>query len=220
MPPVHDEVGRLWDLAPRGSKRIDITIAERIPDPTLADERRIPHDEIRLRPRRLARVDVAFHGDAGAFVGDRFAGDRRGFHGFAVPAGDGDAAFVGDVLDVAVPGQHRVAILDVAEIADHRLRWKHVAAGAKVPLQVSDPEHHFGDGRGARVLLDAEQVVRVDRFAASGVSTLTVECKASLAISQVVKRNQHLAFQALEVFERDIKKVATAARRIEHADVA
>ena len=39
-------------------------------------------------------------------------------------------------------------------------------ARAEVPLQIADPQHQFGDGGGARVDLDAEELVRIDGVAA------------------------------------------------------
>ena len=40
--------------------------------------------------------------------------------------------------------------------------------GAEVPLQIADPQHQLGDGGGARVELQAEELVRVDRLALRG----------------------------------------------------
>ena len=62
----------------------------------------------------------------------------------------------------AVVGEHGVAAFDVLEIAQDRAGRQAGAAGAEVPLQVADPEHEFGDGGGARVEFEAEELVRVD----------------------------------------------------------
>lgn len=77
-----------------------------------------------------------------------------GFHRAAVPAGDGLAELVSDDLG-AVVGEHGVPALDVVEVFQHRLRRGHMAAGAEMPLQMADPQHHLGDGGGTRVDFDA-----------------------------------------------------------------
>ena len=219
MPPVHDEIGGIGHVRPRTAQRFDVAITQRRTHPLVANKRRIPHHEIRLRPRRLARVHVALQRHALAVVRHVLAGDGRGLHAHAVPATDRHAAFVEHVLH-AVVGQHRIAVLDVAEVADHRLRRVDVAAGAVVPLQVADPQHHFGDGGGARVQLDAEQLVRVDGFAAERVGALAIQRQAGLAVAEFVQRVEHFAFEALQVFQRDVEEVAAAAGRVEHLDRA
>jgi hypothetical protein len=86
------------------------------------------------------------------------------------------------------------------------------AAGAEVPLQVADPQHEFGDGGGARIDFEAEELVRVDREAFG--------FELRLAVADVVQLVEHFAFEALQVFQRDVQKVAAAAGRVEHAQAA
>ena len=68
---------------------------------------------------------------------------------------------IGDGLD-AVVFQDGVAALDVLELAEDRLGGHGFAEGAKVPLEVADPQDEVGDGGGTRVDLDAEELVRID----------------------------------------------------------
>ena len=84
--------------------------------------------------------------------------------------------------------------------------------GAEVPLQVADPQHHFGDPGGAGVDLEAEKLVRVDGDA--------FELEQALRLAEVVQEVEHFAFEALHVFERDVQEVAAAAGRVEHAQGA
>gem|GEM_PF-2992592 len=134
---------------------------------------------------------------------------RLGRH--AVPAADRNAALVEHRFD-PVAGQHGVAAFDVAEVLEDRLRRQAAAAGAEVPLQVADPEHQFGDGGGARVEFEAEELVRVDGQ--------TFGFEALLAAPEGVQLVEHLAFEALHVFERDVEEIRRAAGRVEDANLA
>ena len=87
-----------------------------------------------------------------------------------------------------------------------------LAAGAEVPLQVADPEDELGDGGGAGVDFDAEELVRVDGGA--------LHLQHRLAFAQGVEGVEHLALEPLEVFEGDVEEVAGAAGGIEHAQPA
>src|SRR5690606_30501619 len=53
---------------------------------------------------------------------------------------------------ITVPSQNRIHFLDVLEIAKDGLGWCG-ALGAEMPLQVAKPNHQFGNGSRARVLL-------------------------------------------------------------------
>jgi hypothetical protein len=80
------------------------------------------------------------------------------------------------------------------------LRRQAAAAGAEVPLQVADPQHQFGDGGGARVEFEAEELVRVDGQAFG--------FEALLAAPESVQLVEHFAFEALHVFERHVEEIA------------
>ncbi len=84
--------------------------------------------------------------------------------------------------------------------------------GAEVPLQVADPEDQFGDGGGARVELEAEELVRVDGEA--------VEFEALLRVAELGEGVEDFAFEPLQVFERDVEEIAGAAGGVEDADGA
>ncbi len=70
-------------------------------------------------------------------------------------------------LRLAVVFQHGVAALDVFEIFQHRLGGHRLAARAEMPLQVTNPQHQLGNGRGARIDFEAEKLVRVNRVRVS-----------------------------------------------------
>ena len=113
---------------------------------------------------------------------------------------------------LAVVGEDGVAAFDVAEFLDDRFGRQDVAPGAEMPLQVADPQHHVGDGGGARVDLDAEQLVRIDDAAG--------EIEERLGFAEILQGVEDLPFQALEVLEGDVEKVAAAAGRVEDAHLA
>jgi hypothetical protein len=171
---------------------------------------------------RLARVDIALQWRAGVFVGHLLAGHRvssgtcspvTGCVGSVTPFQrlTADAALVDDGFD-AIAGQHGVAAFDVAEVLEDRLRRQAAAAGAEVPLQVADPEHQFGDGGGARVEFEAEELLRVDGQAFG--------FEALLAAPESVQLVEHFAFEALHVFERHVEEIRRAAGRVEDANLA
>ena len=210
MPPVHDEICRLGNFRPGVAHRIHIAVTQCAAHGGSADKRRIPNDVIRLRPLGLARLDIAVLLDLRRLIGDRLAGNRAGLVADAVPAGQRFAGLVGDQLHCVI-GDQRVAVLDVVEVAQHRLRRVDLAVGAEVPLQVADPQHHLGDLRRTRVDLHAEELVRVDG------QPLQLE---GAGLNQAAEHFQHFAFQALHVLQGDVEEVAAAAGRIEHAGLA
>ena len=126
----------------------------------------------------------------------------------AVPAGEGLAGFVGGEGD-GVGGEHGVAAFDVFEVAQDGAGRQAAALGAEVPLQVADPEDHFGDGGGARVDFEAEELVRVDGEA--------FDFEALLRVAKLGEGVEDFAFEPLHVFERDVEEVAGAAGGVEDA---
>lgn len=80
-----------------------------------------------------------------------------------------------------------------------------------MPLQVADPQDELGDGGGAGIELDAEELVGID-----GVG---VELQAHV-LAKLGGEVEHLAFEDLELLEGDVEKVAAAAGGIEHAEAA
>ena len=219
VPPVHDEIGRLGDFRPARTQGFGIAIAKCGAHRAGTDKRRIAHHEIRLRPCRLARVHITLQRHAGAVIGDGESSHWRGFGGDAIPAHMRHAVFIGEVFHVVV-SQHGIAVFDIAEIADHRLRRRDVALGAEVPLQVADPQHHFSDGGGTRIQFDTEQLVRIDGFGAGRIGALAIDGEAALAEADFIECVEHFAFEAFQVFEGDIEEIARAAGRIEHVQRA
>jgi hypothetical protein len=107
------------------------------------------------------RVDEGVERADGLFVGDFTAGDRIGLKGAAVPDELGFA--VGAFCEVLfVVGEDGVAALDVVEFFEDGLGRGRRAVDAEVPLEVADPEDEFGEGGGAGVELDAEDLVGID----------------------------------------------------------
>jgi hypothetical protein len=155
-------------------------------------------------------MDVLEDGDAGGFVGDVAAGDGMGLGGATVPAGEGLAVGAGEGFD-AVAVEQGVAVLDVVEVADDGLGGMDGAAVAEVPLEGADPEDEFGDGGGAGVDLDAEELV--------GITVCAGEVEEGLAFAEGVEEVEDLALDALEVFEGDVEEVAGAAGGVEDAEV-
>ena len=88
-----------------------------------------------------------------------------------------------------------------------------MAVGAEVPLQVADPQDHFGDGGGAGVDFQAQKLVGVDGVA--------LHFEQILAFAEVGQGGEHFAFQAFHVFEGDVEEVAAAATPVTylHGDI-
>ncbi|OQC15465.1 MAG: hypothetical protein BWX79_00668 [Alphaproteobacteria bacterium ADurb.Bin100] len=138
VPPVHDEVRTLRHVGPGGTQRLHIAVAQRGPHRPGANERRIPHNEIRRRPLGGARVHVAPLRHLRGLVGHIFARHRVLLEGGAVPAGDDLARFIRGQLG-AVVGQHRVAIFDVAVVVHDGLGHRLAALCSHVPLKPANP---------------------------------------------------------------------------------
>ena len=109
--------------------------------------------------------------------------------------GDGFAGIVGQQLHV-VPCQHGVAAVDIAVIAQHRYGHLGAAAGAEMPLQETDPQHHLGDDGGAGIDLYPQELFGRHRVA--------LKFKPGGLVVQRGKHVDHLAFQPLHVFEGDV----------------
>ena len=108
--------------------------------------------------------------------------------------------------------QQGIAVLDVVEIAQNRFGQIEAAIDPVMPLQEADPQHHLRNSGGARVDLQTEKLLRVDG--------LTGHRQHGLSLAQVVKPVAHLAFEALQMLQGDIQKVAAAAGRVEDAQAA
>ena len=87
-----------------------------------------------------------------------------------------------------------------------------MAAGAEVPLEVADPEDEFGDGGGAWIDFEAEELVRVD------AEVLQLEGEFTIAVFFQFK--EHFTFETFHVLEGDVEEIAGAAGGIEDFDLA
>ncbi len=67
-----------------------------------------------------------------------------------------------------------------------------LAEGPEVPLKVANPENQFGDGRGARVDLDAEELMGINRVAGS--------LEHRLCLAQSPEHIPDFALETLHVF--------------------
>lgn len=109
---------------------------------------------------------------------------------------------VGGKFD-GIAARYGVAAFDVFEVAQDWAGWQAASLSAEVPLQVADPEEHFGDGGGARVDFEAEESVRVNGEA--------FDFEELLRVAKLGKGVEDFAFEPLHVFERDVEEVAGAA---------
>ena len=130
---------------------------------------------------------------------------------FAVPDGGRVSAIILDRLRLAIPCENGVAAFDVAEFFEDGFGGHRVTAGAEVPLEVADPENKFRERGGARVQFDAEKLVGID-----GVGGEVEEHVFPKAGRHV----EDFAFEAFEVFERDVEEVAGPAGWVEDGDFA
>ena len=87
-----------------------------------------------------------------------------------------------------------------------------MAAGAVVPLEVADPKDEFGDGGGARVDFDAEELVWID--------AKVLHLEGEFAIAIFFELEEDFAFEAFHVLEGDVEEIAGAAGGIEDFDLA
>ena len=64
----------------------------------------------------------------------------------------------------------------------------------------------LGDGHGAGVYLQSEELVRID--------CMLIHLQKILVLAQALRQIQDLAFQALHMLHGDIKEIAGAAGRV------
>lgn len=121
-------------------------------------------------------------------VGDLFACHHVANGGHPIPTGH-RAAFAVQPGPGAVAGQHGVAVLDVAEIAQDRLGRAGLAMCAEVPLQIADPKDQLGHGGGPGVHLNPQELVRVNGMPGQG--------QGALILTHFTQQGDHLAFEPL-----------------------
>ena len=168
-------------------------------------------DVVGVRPCRRPGIDVSVQSDPPGLVRHVAAGHQIRFHRAAIPAGDGFALIVSDQL-FAVIGKNGVPVLDILVVLQDRLSRAYIAIQPIVPLQTADPENHFGDLRCARILLDAEKLLRVDGEA--------LDVKKRLLVVEIVAQEvQHLALKTFQMLHGDVEKIPGAGRRIENAEM-
>src|SRR6185437_1187548 len=212
MPPVHDVVRAFRDLRISLTQRFGITVAEFGTHHPVPNEGWVANNEIGLRPRRRVRIHIPKDCSPRGFIGHFFAGRRVDAHRALIPLGTNGAARVPRRL-FAIVGQERIAAFDVVEALDDGL-WRKGgrAPGPEIPLQITDPEHEVRDDSGTRIQLQAEQLMRIDRHAGFGEN--------ELRFSEAFQYFDHFAFQALQVFESYIEKVAAAAGGVQDIEAA
>ena len=208
VPPEHHKVGALGHLGPGAAQGLHIAVAQSGPHGGGANERRIPHNEIRLRPHRLPCAHIAPLRHLRGLVGHGFAGHWVRLETAPIPAGQQPTGAVMRRLQ-RIPRQHRVAAFDVAVVVHHRFGHAGVAVGAEVPLQKADPQHQLGQRGGALVQLDAAQLLQRHGFA--------FKTQLVLRLAQGFELHQHFALQALQMFQRHIQEVGAAAGWVQHA---
>jgi hypothetical protein len=96
-------------------------------------------------------------------------------------------------------------MLDVPEISQHGFCRHGVAMSPKVPLQIADPQDQLGNRNRARVRLDAKQLMRIYRAS---------ETLKPQGFAEASEQVQDLTFEALQMLQRNIEKIAGTAGRI------
>ena len=210
-PPEHHEVGTVGHTRPARAQGLHVTVAQRLAHRPGADEGRVADDEVRLRPLGGARVQVAPLRQLCRLVGHLLAGDGVALRRAAIPARQQLPVRPIRRL-LRIPGQHRIAAIDVAVVVHHRLGHALVAEAADLPLQPADPQHQLGQRRRARVQLDAQELLQRHRLA--------LQAQAALRVAQGGQGIQHLGLHALEVLQRHVQEVAAAAGRVQHPQAA
>ena len=145
----------------RYSQGCYISVAQSIQHSQFSDEWRVSNYKIRPWPFSLSRVHIAIHESARRIVGNILTGDRVLLERLPVPATHRLTVGIEHRL-LAVVFENGVPALDVVERLDDRLCGHSRAEGAEVPLKVTNPEHELGNGGGAGIDLDAEELVRVN----------------------------------------------------------
>ena len=114
-------------------------------------------------------------------------------------------------LRFAVIFQDGVAALDVVEFFQDGFAGRRLAARAEMPLQIANPQNHFGNSDGAGVDFEAKKLVRVNRVRGHFQPE---------AFAELVGEIEDFAFQPFQVFERDVKEIAATARGIKDFHLA
>ena len=213
LPPEHDEVGGLGDVAfPGFAEGFGVAVAEGVAHAGGSDEGRISDDVIRLRPLGAAGIFVIEEGDGGGFVRDFLAGDGVGLGGVAVPEGEDFPADGIAARDFLVVGEHGVLLADGLGFREQRaVAGVGLAGGFALPLEVADPEDELGDGDGVVGEFEAEELL--------GADFVFVHLEGGVA-TEGGDEFEHLGFEALHVFEGDVEEVGGAAGGIEDFDFA
>ena len=121
VPPIHDEIGAFVHMRMSGPERLHIVIAQPRAQILAAHERRIAHDELRLRPLRTARLVVAID------LHQRAIRPRPRQRLAALIPGQG-----------LVGLQHRIHHADVPERLQDGF-GRRIGPAAEMPLQKADP---------------------------------------------------------------------------------
>ena len=167
-PPVHHKVRTLRHFRPGLAQCFYIAVTQRRTQRAGPNKRRVAHNKVSRRPLGLRGPNVAPLRHQGGFIRYQRARHRVGFKGFAVPAAEQLARSVGAIVVSQIsirPRQHCITAFNVAVVVHHRLGHGFVAACANVPLQVAYPQHQLGQGGGAFIQLDAQQLLGRDGFA-------------------------------------------------------
>ena len=212
VPPEHDEVGGVGHVGIDGAQGFRVAVTEGFAHAGGAEERRIAHDEIGRRPFGGAGFVIAHDGNRGGVVGHVFAGDGMFLFRASIPAGDGCALIIEDRRD-GVPRKDGVAAFDVVEGFDDGFGRRDASVRAEMPLEVADPEDEFGDGGGAGIDFEAEELVRIDGEAG--------EVKGGGGFDpHTLEGVEDFGFEAFEVVEGHVEEIAGAAGGVEDAEFA
>src|SRR5271157_2595250 len=166
VPPERHIIGGLGNLRISGSKSLGIAIPKKSSHRPVPDKRWVAHNEVCFRPSGLPGIRKAKDKGPCRLVRHILPCQMMLLQCLPVPARHGLALSIQNRL-FAVEVQNGVPAFDVMEGLDDRLSGHSRSEGAEVPLEVADPQHKLGDGGGAGVDLDAEELVRVNGVAGS-----------------------------------------------------
>ncbi len=197
VPPVHDIVGIVGHIGIRRSESLDIAVAQLQTLTAAAQVRRIPNDEIRVRPLRRPRVHVLH-------VGKRRLGVRHQLarHGMRDTRRGVGSVARGVVADL-VPCQHRIAALQRAGVLKNRLGRLDVMVRPP-ELVEPDPQHKLGDLARPQLDLDSVELPRSHLRQPD----LVFPC-------DLFQSADHLELDPLYDVHRHVEEVPGAARRVE-----
>jgi hypothetical protein len=138
-PPVHHVVRGVRHVGPRRTQSVDVRVPEGGPHPLVPDERRVPYDKIRVRPRGWPRVREPLDRDTCIVVRDLLPCGWMQLLGVSVPPRE--RLPIRSIHDTGpVMNKQCVAALDVLVVIHYGFRrFLRLPICLVMPLEVTDP---------------------------------------------------------------------------------